>query len=90
VEPLSPDQAPRRGGRWADHPTVLNEMLWRARCGGPAPPVDLPFGTLTVRRWAVSVPKQESRNRHRGVPDTGGTISGDISLATGARARRSP
>jgi transposase len=33
VEDLSP--APGRGGRWADHRTALNGVLWRLRTGAP-------------------------------------------------------
>ncbi|HEY3604924.1 MAG TPA: transposase, partial [Sporichthyaceae bacterium] len=35
LEPLLPDQTPRRGGRWMDHRMVLNGMFWRTRCGVP-------------------------------------------------------
>ena len=32
--------AQKRGGRWADHPTMINGVLWRLRTGAPWP--DLP------------------------------------------------
>jgi hypothetical protein len=34
LEPLLPDQTPRRGGRWADHRRVINGVFWP-----PAPPL---------------------------------------------------
>jgi transposase len=35
LEPLLPDQTPRRGVRWADHRSVINGVLWRIRTGCP-------------------------------------------------------
>ncbi|MFC6879948.1 MULTISPECIES: transposase [Actinomadura] len=35
IEPLLPAQ-PARGGRWADHRTVLNGMLWKSATGAIA------------------------------------------------------
>jgi transposase len=57
LEPLLPDQAPRRGGRWADHRTVINGVLWRTRCGLPwrdVPPVYGHWKTVynRHRRWS--------------------------------------
>jgi transposase len=57
VEPLLPDQTPRRGGRWADHRMVLNGMLWRTRCGVPWRDLPPSFGnwkTIANRhpRWS--------------------------------------
>jgi transposase len=56
-EPLLPDQAPHRGGRWAEHRMVLNGMLWRARCGVPWRDVPPSFGHWKTianrhRRWS--------------------------------------
>lgn len=31
LEPLLPDHAPRRGGRWVDHRPVVDGVLWRVR-----------------------------------------------------------
>ncbi len=57
LEPLLPDRSPRRGGRWLDHRTVINAVLWRTRSG--ASWRDLPPGYgnwKTVygrhRRWS--------------------------------------
>src|SRR3954469_23487886 len=35
VEPLLPDRAPRRGGRWGDHRPVVEAICWRFRTGSP-------------------------------------------------------
>ena len=58
LEPLLPDRTPRRGGRWADHRTVINGVFWRTRTGSPWR--DLPEGYgcwQTVydrhRRWSA-------------------------------------
>jgi transposase len=57
LEPLLPDQAPRRGGRWADHRMVINGVFWRTRCGLPwrdLPPVYGHWKTVynRHRRWS--------------------------------------
>jgi transposase len=57
LEPLLPDQTPRRGGRWADHRTVINGVFWRTRCGLPwrdVPPVYGHWKTAynRHRRWS--------------------------------------
>jgi len=33
IEPLLPDRAPRRGGRWGDHRAVVEAVCWRFRTG---------------------------------------------------------
>ena len=57
MEPLLPDQTRRRGGRWADHRTVLNGMFWRTRCGVSWRDVPPSFGHWKTvynrhRRWS--------------------------------------
>jgi transposase len=57
LEPLLPDQRPRRGRQWADHRTVLNGVFWRTRCGLPwrdLPPVYGNWKTVynRHRRWS--------------------------------------
>jgi transposase len=57
LEPLLPDQAPRRGGRWTDHRTVINGVFWRTRCGLPWRDVPPVFGHWKTvynrhRRWS--------------------------------------
>ena len=58
LEPLLPDTTPRRGGRWADHRTVLNSVFWRTRCGVPWRDVPASFGSRKTiynrhRRWSA-------------------------------------
>ena len=47
LEPLLPDQSPQRGGRWADHRTVINGVFWRTNYG--------PWKTVynRHRRWSA-------------------------------------
>jgi Transposase and inactivated derivatives len=57
LEPVLPDQTPRRGGRWADHRTVINGVFWRTRCGLPWRDVPPVYGTWKTvynrhRRWS--------------------------------------
>ena len=35
LEPLLPERAPRRGGRWAEHRAVVDAICWRTRTGAP-------------------------------------------------------
>lgn len=35
IEPLLPDRARRRGGRWGDHRWVIEAICWRFRTGSP-------------------------------------------------------
>jgi transposase len=58
LEPLLPDRAPCRGGRWADHRMVINGVFWRSRTGCPWR--DLPgcYGNWKTvynrhRRWSA-------------------------------------
>ena len=58
LEPLLPSQKPQRGGRWADHRTVINGVFWRTRCGLPwrdVPPNYGPWKTVynRHRRWSA-------------------------------------
>lgn len=57
LEPLLPDQTPRRGGRWVDHRTVINGVFWRTRCGLPWRDVSPVYGHWKTvynrhRRWS--------------------------------------
>ncbi|MFF8513262.1 IS5 family transposase [Streptomyces sp. NPDC015492] len=58
IEPLLPDQTPRRGGRWRDHRQVIDAIAFKYRTGTPW--VDLPehFGSWKgahnrLRKWAA-------------------------------------
>jgi transposase len=35
IAPLLPSSGGRRGGRWRDHRTVINGILWKVRTGAP-------------------------------------------------------
>src|SRR5215212_1267104 len=35
IEPLLPQDRGTRGGRWRDHRTVVNGILWKLRTGSP-------------------------------------------------------
>ena len=35
LEPLLPDRTPKRGGRWRDHRTIFEAIVWRFRTGAP-------------------------------------------------------
>ena len=57
MEPLLPSQKPQRGGRWADHRTVINGVFWRTRCGLPWRDVPANYGHWKTvynrhRRWS--------------------------------------
>ena len=57
LEALLPDQSPQRGGRWADHRTVLNGVFWRTRCGLPWRDLPPQYGHWKTvynrhRRWS--------------------------------------
>ncbi|MFF3088808.1 IS5 family transposase [Streptomyces nojiriensis] len=58
IEPLLPDRAPRRGGRWRDHRQVIDAIAFKYRTGTPW--MDLPerFGSWKgahsrLRMWAI-------------------------------------
>ena len=58
LAPLLPSTAPRRGGRWADHRTVINGILFRTRTGTvwrDLPPVYGNWKTVynRHRRWSL-------------------------------------
>lgn len=58
LEPLLPDREPRRGGRWADHRTVLNAVFWRTRTGSPWRDLPGEYGCWKTvynrhRRWSA-------------------------------------
>jgi transposase len=58
LEPLLPDQTPRRGGRWADHRSVINGVLWRTRTSCPWRDLPSDYGHWKTiynrhRRWSA-------------------------------------
>ncbi|WP_344017206.1 IS5 family transposase [Pseudonocardia xinjiangensis] len=59
LEPLLPDRAPRRGGRWRDHRQVIEAIAWKYRTGAAWPEIPVerfgPWQTAYERlnRWSV-------------------------------------
>lgn len=58
LEPLLPDQTPRRGGRWVDHRSVINGVLWRTRTSSPWRDLPGDYGHWKTvynrhRRWSA-------------------------------------
>jgi transposase len=58
LEPLLPSMTPRRGGRWADHRSVINGVFFRARCGVPWRDLPAVYGNWKTvynrhRRWSL-------------------------------------
>jgi transposase len=58
LDPLLPDRAPRRGGRWMDHRVVIDAVLWRTRTGTPWRDLPPCYGNWKTvynrhRRWAI-------------------------------------
>ncbi|MFC8965485.1 transposase [Streptomyces sp. NPDC057094] len=58
IEPLLPKRVPRRGGRWRNHPQVIDAIAFKYRTGTPW--MDLPehFGSWKgahnrLRMWAA-------------------------------------
>lgn len=59
LEPLLPDRMPRRGGRWMDHRSFVNGVLWRTRVGAPWRDVPTEYGNWKTiynrhRAWSAS------------------------------------
>lgn len=57
LEPLLPDRAPVRGGRWMDHRLVVNGIMWRTRTGSPWRDLPECYGNWKTvynrhRRWS--------------------------------------
>ncbi|WP_157429595.1 IS5 family transposase, partial [Actinomadura oligospora] len=57
IEPLLPGH-PRQGGRWVDHRTVLNGILWKLATGAPWRDLPERYGNWKTvyeryRRWAA-------------------------------------
>ncbi|MGW7342647.1 transposase [Streptomyces sp. NPDC054854] len=58
IEPLLPDRAPRRGGRWRDHRLVIDAIAFKYRTGTPWRDLPELFGSWKVahnrlRTWAM-------------------------------------
>ena len=71
LEPLLPDRKPRRGGRWADHRSVINGVIWRTRTGSPWRDLPLSYGNwktvynrIAAERWTARGPEGETLSGH--------------------------
>ncbi len=58
IEPLLPDQAPKRGGRWREHRQVIDAIAWKFRTGSPWACLPAEFGSwkgvyTRLRNWAI-------------------------------------
>lgn len=100
LEPLLPTMTPRRGGRWADHRTVINGVFFRTRAGVAWRDLPAVYGNWKTvynrhRRWSLDGTWRMILDRLRAGCDEaeGGdwTVSADSTInrahqhATGAR-----
>ncbi|MFE9864907.1 IS5 family transposase [Streptomyces sp. NPDC005506] len=58
IEPLLPDRAPKRGGRWRDHRQVIDAIAFKYRTGTPWTELPDHFGSWKgahnrLRKWAA-------------------------------------
>ncbi|MFD6988586.1 IS5 family transposase [Streptomyces sp. NPDC059943] len=58
IEPLLPDRAPKRGGRWRDHRQVIDAIAFKYRTGSPWMDLPVHFGSWKgahnrLRKWAA-------------------------------------
>jgi Putative transposase of IS4/5 family (DUF4096) len=55
IEPLLPQEdAKKRGGRWRDHRTVVNGILWKLRTGSPRPLTPSCLSRAAAPSWAAA------------------------------------
>lgn len=93
LKPLLPP-AGARGGRWSDHRTVINGVLYRARTGVPWRDLPERFGPwLTVykrhRRWSADGTWAHLLAQVQAVQDAEGRIDWQVSVdSTTARAHQ--
>ncbi|MEU8310794.1 IS5 family transposase [Actinomadura sp. NPDC048955] len=104
IEPLLPAQ-PARGGRWADHRTVLNGVLWKLATGAPWRDLPERYGNWKTvyeryRRWAADGTFDRILTRVQVHDDSVGLIDWTVSVdstivrahqhAAGARKKGNP
>lgn len=94
IEPLLPDRAPQRGGRWRDHRTMLEAMVWRFRTGAPwrdVPESYGPWQTVYDRfnRWSADGTFDRLVARAQAEADARGEIDWQVSVdSTAARVHQ--
>ena len=84
IEPLLPDRTPRRGGRWREHRSMLEAMVWRFRVGAPwrdLPERYGPWQTVYDRfnRWSADGTFDRLLARALAEADTRGEIDWQVS-----------
>ncbi len=83
IEPLLPDRTPRRGGRWREHRSMLEAMVWRFRVGAPwrdLPERYGPWQTVYDRfnRWCADGTFDRLLARARAEADARGEIDWQV------------
>lgn len=58
IEPLLPDRAPKRGGRWRDHREVIDAIAWKFQTGSQWVHLPEKYGNWRgvynrLRKWAA-------------------------------------
>lgn len=90
IAPLLPKQ--RRGGRWNDHRTTLNGMLWVLRCGPPWRDMPERYGNWQsvysrFRRWSGDGTLDRILRALRARIDRDGLIDWDLWCVDGSNVR---
>ena len=94
IEPLLPDRTPQRGGRWRDHRTMLEAMVWRFRTGAPwrdVPERYGPWQTVYDRfnRWSADGTFDQLLAHALSEADARGEIDWQVSVdSTAARVHQ--
>lgn len=94
IEPQLPDPTPQRGGRWRDHRTMLEAMVWRFRTGAPwrdVPESYGPWQTVYDRfnRWCADGTFDRLHARALSEADARGEIDWQVSVdSTAARVHQ--
>lgn len=79
LEPLLPDRAPRRGGRWRDHREVPEAIAWRYRTGSPRRDLPEEFGPWqSVYDRHVRWSRDETYDRIFAAAHTAADAAGDL------------
>jgi transposase len=94
IEPLLPDRSPQRGGRWRDHRTMLEAMVWRFRTGAPWRDLPERFGPWQTvydrfNRWCADGTFDRLHARALSEADARGEIDWQVSVdSTAARVHQ--
>jgi transposase len=85
IEPLLPDRTPQRGGRWRDHRTMLEAMVWRFRVGAPWRDLPERFGPWQTvydrfNRWSADGTFDRLLARARAEADARGEIDWQVAV----------